>query len=66
MDDHLEPLLGELLDVVLTQRLGRSLSLRLNLENLTDAEYLFTQGTQDQRIYKLGRTLGLAIGYNVF
>ena len=26
------------------------------LENLTDTEYLFTQGTEDQRVYKLGRT----------
>ena len=56
------------LDLVFSQRL-RGLSIRLNLENLTDAEYLFTQTLTDereQRLYELGRTITLSFGYNVF
>ena len=43
--------------------------IRLNLENLTDTDYLFTQTLTDeetQRLYKLGRTVALSFGYNVF
>jgi outer membrane receptor protein involved in Fe transport len=54
------------LDVVITQRIGRGLALRLNLENLTDAEYVFKQGVEDQRLYKLGRAVGLGVSYSVF
>ena len=53
------------LDLVLSQRLGR-INLRLALENLTDSEYLFTQGNEDQRVFTLGRTIGFSLGYNVF
>ncbi|MGH9347497.1 MAG: TonB-dependent receptor domain-containing protein [Vicinamibacterales bacterium] len=53
------------LDLVLSQRLGR-VGLRLTLENLTDSEYLFTQGSEDQRTYKLGRTIAFSLGYSLF
>jgi len=56
------------LDLVFSQRV-RGFSIRLNLENLTDADYLFTQTLTDereQRLYKLGRTVTLSFGYNVF
>jgi hypothetical protein len=39
---------------------------RLNLENLTDAQYLFTQGTEDQRVFKLGRMITFSAGISVF
>ena len=50
------------------QRFG-GLTIRLDLENLTDEDYLFTQtltAGETQRLYKLGRTLSVAFGYNVF
>jgi outer membrane receptor protein involved in Fe transport len=56
------------LDLVFSQRF-RGLNVRLNIENLTDSEYLFTQTltTQEtQRLYKLGRTVSISFGYNVF
>jgi TonB-dependent receptor len=56
------------LDLVFSQRL-RGLNVRLNIENLTDSEYLFTQTLttdETQRLYKLGRTVSLSFGYNVF
>ena len=56
------------LDMVLSQRIGR-LGIRFNVENLTDADYLFTQTLTTeatQRLYKLGRTISLSFGYNVF
>ena len=43
--------------------------IRLTLENLTDSDYLFTQTlttAETQRLYKLGRTVALSFGYNVF
>ena len=56
-------------DLIFSQRVGR-LNVRLGLENLTDTEYLFTQGEgsveQTQRVFKLGRTIGLSVGVNVF
>jgi outer membrane receptor protein involved in Fe transport len=54
-----------LLDLVFSQRI-RGLNVRLSLENLTDSDYLFTQGTEDQRFFKLGRTIALSFGYSVF
>jgi outer membrane receptor protein involved in Fe transport len=54
------------LDVVFSQRLWDRFTVRLNLENLTDSEYLFVQGAEDQRVYKLGRTIAVSFGYNVF
>jgi hypothetical protein len=56
------------LDLVFSQRL-RGLGIRLTLENLTDSEYLFTQTLstpEEQRLFKLGRTIALSFGYNVF
>jgi hypothetical protein len=53
------------LDLVFGQRIGR-FNVRFTLENLADSEYLFTQGAEDQRVYKLGRTNGLSVGLNVF
>jgi TonB-dependent receptor len=53
------------LDLVLSQRF-RGLNVRLTLENLTDSEFKFTQGVEDQRTFKLGRVIALSFGYNVF
>jgi hypothetical protein len=56
------------LDLVFAQRV-RALAIRLTLENLTDSDYLFTQTlsqTETQRLYKLGRTVAISFGYNVF
>lgn len=52
-------------DVVFIQRLG-GLGLRLTLENLTDSEYLFLQGPEEQRLFKLGRTAALSFSYSFF
>jgi hypothetical protein len=52
-------------DLVFGQRVGR-LGFRLNVENLTDSEWLFTQGSEDQRVFKLGRTVSVSVGYTVF
>jgi TonB dependent receptor/Carboxypeptidase regulatory-like domain/TonB-dependent Receptor Plug Domain len=53
------------IDLVIGQRIGR-VNVRFSVDNLTDSEYLFTQGSQDQRVFKLGRTVGLSVGLNVF
>jgi TonB-dependent receptor len=53
------------LDLVVGQRIGR-VNVRFTVENLTDSEYLFTQGSEDQRVFKLGRTVGLSVGLNIF
>jgi TonB-dependent receptor len=53
------------LDLVLSQRL-RGLNVRLTFENLTDSEFLFTQGSEDQRVFKLGRTIAVSFGYSIF
>jgi TonB-dependent receptor len=57
------------LDLVFAQRV-RGLGIRLTLENLTDSDYLFTQGEGAnqgiQRLFKYGRTVSLSFGYNVF
>ncbi len=56
------------LDLVFSQRV-RGLNIRFNVENLTDSDYLFTQTLtteETQRLYKLGRTVSLSFGYNVF
>jgi outer membrane receptor protein involved in Fe transport len=55
----------ETVDLVLTQRLGR-FNVRLSGENLTDADYQFTQGSRIQRLYKFGRTIGVSVGLSVF
>ena len=56
----------EAVDLVFVQRFARKYNIRLSFENLTDAEYLFTQGDQSQRSYKLGRTFGFAFGIDLF
>ena len=56
----------ESVDLVFTQRLGPRFSFRVSGENLTDSDYLFTQGTRSQRLYKLGRVFGVTFGVNVF
>ena len=50
------------LDVVVTKTFG-TWALRLTGTNLTDAEWLFTQGGQFQRAFKEGRTIGLSVSY---
>lgn len=55
----------ETVDLVFSQKVGRT-NFRLSFENLTDADYLFTQGDRDQRVFKLGRTIGFSLGFNVF
>jgi outer membrane receptor protein involved in Fe transport len=55
----------ETLDVVLIQRFNR-LAVRLTFENLTDPDFLWTQNTSDQRLFKLGRTVALSFGYSFF
>jgi len=55
------------LDLVISQRI-KGLNVRLNVENLTDSDYEFTQtGAPDpQRLFRMGRTVALSFGYNVF
>jgi TonB-dependent receptor len=53
------------LDLVFAQRVG-PVSLKLNLENVTDDDYLFTQGDEEQRIFKLGRTVSFSLSYGLF
>jgi outer membrane receptor protein involved in Fe transport len=51
------------LDVVVGKTFG-TWGLRLTGTNLTDVEYLFTQGGQFQRAFKEGRTIGLSVSYS--
>jgi TonB-dependent receptor len=57
------------LDLVFSQR-WRGAGIRLNLENLTDSDYLFTQGSgaqeKAQRQFRLGRTIGVSFSYSLF
>jgi outer membrane receptor protein involved in Fe transport len=53
------------IDVVVGQRFGR-FNVRFSVDNLTDSEYLFTQGIETQRLYNLGRSYQLSFGMNVF
>jgi hypothetical protein len=54
-------------DLVVAQRLGR-FGVRLNLENLTDSDYLFSQvgAAAPQRLFKGGRTTSLSFSLNMF
>ena len=52
-------------DLVLQQRL-RGLNLRFTAENLTDEDYRFTQGPEDQRLFRLGRTFTVSFGFSAF
>jgi len=56
----------ETVDFVVQQRLGSRLNVRFSAENLTDADYLFTQGSEHQRLFKLGRVFGFSLGINMF
>jgi hypothetical protein len=53
------------LDLVLSQRV-RTVIFRLALENLTDTEYRFTQGSEPQRLFKFGRTVAFSLSYSLF
>jgi outer membrane receptor for monomeric catechols len=44
----------------------RQFNVKLGLDNLTDAEYRWTQGPEDQRRFKVGRTMSLSFGYSFF
>lgn len=52
-------------DVSLQHKLGR-FNVRLNLDNLTNTRYRFTQGGLDARTFTLGRTVALSFGVNIF
>jgi outer membrane receptor protein involved in Fe transport len=57
-----------LLDLVISQRV-RGLNIRFSVDNLTDATYRWTQSLnteEDQRLFKLGRTVAISFGYNLF
>jgi hypothetical protein len=52
-------------DLVFTQRFQK-FTVRFGAENLTDSDYRFTQGSEDQRLFKLGRTFTLSFGFSAF
>ncbi|HEX9637542.1 MAG TPA: TonB-dependent receptor [Acidobacteriota bacterium] len=51
------------LDAVFDKNLWNQLGIRFSVENLTDHPYVFTQGGQPQRLFKLGRTYALSFSY---
>ena len=53
------------IDLVASQRFGR-FNLRATVDNVTDANWQFTQGVESQRLFNLGRTFGFSVGVNVF
>jgi hypothetical protein len=56
------------IDVVIGQRV-RGVGLRLTMENLNNPDYLFTQTlttTETQRLFKMGRTIGVSVTFNAF
>jgi outer membrane receptor protein involved in Fe transport len=53
------------LDVVAIKRFGNA-QLRFVLDNLTNADYLFTQGGKVQRLYNLGPSFAVSFSYSVF
>jgi outer membrane receptor protein involved in Fe transport len=54
------------LDLVFSQRFAGRYMVRFSADNVTDSEYLFTQGSATQRVFKLGRTYQVSVGFNVF
>ena len=54
------------LDLVLSQRFTSRVNVRLSMDNLTDSQYLYTQGSKDQRAYRLGRAFAVSLGYSLF
>ncbi|MCC7034143.1 MAG: TonB-dependent receptor [Acidobacteria bacterium] len=55
-----------ILDLVVSARVFRKLNVRASIDNLTDADYEFTQGGQLQRLFNLGRTFTLNFGFSPF
>ncbi len=55
----------ETVDLVFGQRFNR-FNVRFSVDNVTDADWQFTQGDRSQRLFRLGRTFGLSFGVNVF
>jgi outer membrane receptor protein involved in Fe transport len=53
------------LDLVFGQHFGR-FNIRFSADNVTDSEYLFTQGNETQRVFTLGRSFQLSLGLSVF
>ncbi|MEQ1869311.1 MAG: TonB-dependent receptor [Vicinamibacterales bacterium] len=56
------------LDVVFSQRV-RGMNIRLNMDNLNNPDYRFTQTlskTETQRLFKMGRTISASVTYSVF
>lgn len=56
-----------ILDLVLSQRVA-GVNLRLSVENLTNADYTFTQAgaPRPQRLFRPGRSISLSMGYSLF
>jgi hypothetical protein len=44
----------------------RQFNVKLGLDNLTNAEYRWTQGPEDQRRFTTGRSMSLSFGYSFF
>jgi hypothetical protein len=42
------------------------LNVRFSGDNLTDEDYTFTQGSEDQRLFSLGRTFTINFGFSAF
>jgi outer membrane receptor protein involved in Fe transport len=55
----------ESIDVVAIKRFGAG-QLRFIFDNLTDADYLFSQGGEVQRLYTVGPTFGVSFSWSVF
>ncbi|HXV64362.1 MAG TPA: TonB-dependent receptor [Vicinamibacteria bacterium] len=53
------------LDVVAIKRFGPT-QFRFIFDNLTDADYRFSQGGELQRLFKLGRTFAVSFSYSLF
>jgi outer membrane receptor protein involved in Fe transport len=52
----------ETVDVVLLQKFARRFNVRVSAGNLTDAKWMFTQGSARQRAFQLGRTFAVSFG----
>jgi len=51
------------LDLIFSKRWD-VVGFKLSFANLTDQDYKFTQGGQDQRVFKLGRAVSFGVTYN--
>jgi outer membrane receptor protein involved in Fe transport len=54
------------LDVVAIKRFAERAQLRFIFDNLTNSDYLFSQGGEVQRLYNLGPTFAVSFSYSVF